>query len=61
MLHQLMLLRRLNRFAMYRNRHGRDVASEMLNDVDSKYLQLQNANNEIEHIRKEIERCYEFK
>ncbi|VDD90117.1 unnamed protein product [Enterobius vermicularis] len=55
-LHQLMLLRRLNRFAMYRNRHGRDVASEMLNDVDSKYLQLQNANNEIEHIRKEIER-----
>uniref|UniRef100_A0A158R473 THO complex subunit 5 n=1 Tax=Syphacia muris TaxID=451379 RepID=A0A158R473_9BILA len=60
-LQQLLMLRRLNRFAMYRNRHERNVASEMLSVVDSKFLQLQNANNEIEHIRKEIERCYEFK
>ncbi|VDN21229.1 unnamed protein product [Gongylonema pulchrum] len=53
-------LRRLNRLAQYRNRKIRDQVNQERAVVEERYLQLQNIKSEIEHLQKEIERCYDF-
>ncbi|VDN21230.1 unnamed protein product [Gongylonema pulchrum] len=54
-------LRRLNRLAQYRNRKIRDQVNQERAVVEERYLQLQNIKSEIEHLQKEIERCYDFR
>lgn len=55
------VLRRLNRFAQYRNRIIRDEVNRERLIVEECFLQLQNINSEIEHLQKEVERCYDFR
>ncbi|CAG9532286.1 unnamed protein product [Cercopithifilaria johnstoni] len=54
-------LRRLNRLAQYRNRQIRDRVNRERAVVEERFLQLQNVRSEIEHLQKEIDRCYDFR
>ncbi|MCP9257625.1 Merlin [Dirofilaria immitis] len=54
-------LRRLNRLAQYRNRQIRDQVNRERTVVEERFLQLQNIRSEIEHLQKEIDRCYDFR
>ncbi|VDK87111.1 unnamed protein product, partial [Onchocerca ochengi] len=54
-------LRRLNRLAQYRNRQIRDRVNRERAVVEERFLQLQNIRSEIEHLQKEIDRCYDFR
>ncbi|VDN86089.1 unnamed protein product [Brugia pahangi] len=54
-------LRRLNRLAQYRNRQIRDRVNQERAVVEERFLQLQNVRSEIEHLQKEINRCYDFR
>ncbi|VDK72376.1 unnamed protein product [Litomosoides sigmodontis] len=54
-------LRRLNRLAQYQNRQIRDRVSRERAVVEERFLQLQNVRSEIEHLQKEIDRCYDFR
>uniref|UniRef100_A0A915PRQ5 THO complex subunit 5 n=1 Tax=Setaria digitata TaxID=48799 RepID=A0A915PRQ5_9BILA len=55
------VLRRLNRLAQYRNRQIRDRVNRERAVVEERFLQLQNVRSEIEHLQKEIDRCYDFR
>ncbi|KAL4003686.1 Fms-interacting family protein [Acanthocheilonema viteae] len=54
-------LRRLNRLAQYRNRQIRDRVNRERAVVEERFLQLQNVRSEVEHLQKEIDRCYDFR
>lgn len=56
-----MLLKKLNRLDKVRIRAGRDELHKEKLTVDSNKLQLQNLLYEADHLRKEVQRCYEFK
>lgn len=57
----IVLLKKLNRLDKVRTRAGRDELHKEKITVDSNKLQLQNLLYEAEHLRKEVQRCYEFK
>lgn len=61
LLSRFISLRRLNRLAQFRNRKIRDRVSRERAIVEERSLQLQNVKSEIEHLQKEIERCYDFR
>ncbi|VDK42401.1 unnamed protein product [Anisakis simplex] len=56
----LLSLRRLNRFAQFNNNKCREKGNTERENVDERFLQLQNVQSEIEHLQKEIARCVEF-
>lgn len=55
------LLKKLNRLDKLRIRSGRDALHVEKQRVDSNKLQLQNLLYEAEHLKKEVQRCYQFK
>lgn len=55
------LLKKLNRLDKIRLRSGRDALHREKLSVDSNRLQLQNLLYEAEHLRKEVQRCFQFK
>lgn len=55
------VLKKLNRLDKIRSRVGRDTLSKEKLQVDSNRLQLQNLIYEAEHLKKEIQKCYQFK
>lgn len=57
----IVLLKKLNRLDKVRIRAGRDELHREKLTVDSNKLQLQNLLYEADHLRKEEQRCYEFK
>lgn len=57
----IVLLKKLNRLDKVRIRAGRDELHKEKLSVDSNKLQLQNLLYEADHLRKEVQRCYEFK
>ena len=57
----IVLLKKLNRLDKVRIRAGRDELHKEKLTVDSNKLQLQNLLYEADHLRKEVQRCYEFK
>ncbi|VDN02034.1 unnamed protein product [Thelazia callipaeda] len=54
-------LRRLNRFAQYHNRQLRESVNRERAIVEGRFLQLQNIRSEIEHLQREISRCFDFR
>lgn len=57
----MIVLKKLNRLDKIRLRNGRDSLQKKKNEVDSNRLQLQNLIYEAEHLKKEIQKCYQFK
>lgn len=57
----MVTLKKLNRLDKIRLRTGRDSLQKEKNVVDSNRLQLQNLIYEAEHLKKEIQKCYQFK
>lgn len=57
----IVLLKKLNRLDKVRIRAGRDELHKEKQAVDTNKLQLQNLLYEADHLRKEVQRCYEFK
>lgn len=55
------LMKKLNRMDKIRLRSGRDALHKEKLAVDSNRLQLQNLLYEAEHLRKEVQRCFQFK
>lgn len=55
------LLKKLNRLDKIRLRAGRDALHKEKLRVDSNRLQLQNLLYELNHLKREVERCYQFK
>lgn len=55
------LMKKLNRMDKIRLRSGRDALHKEKLSVDSNRLQLQNLLYEAEHLRKEVQRCFQFK
>ena len=55
------LLKKLNRLDKVRIRAGRDTLHKEKLRVDSNRLQLQNLLYEADHLKKEVQRCYQFK
>lgn len=55
------LMKKLNRMDKIRLRAGRDALHKEKLAVDSNRLQLQNLLYEAEHLRKEVQRCFQFK
>lgn len=55
------VLKKLNRLDKVRLRSGRDALHKEKLSVDSNRLQLQNLLYEAEHLRKEVQRCFQFK
>lgn len=55
------VLKKLNRLDKIRMRSGRDALHKEKLSVDSNRLQLQNLLYEAEHLRKEVQRCFQFK
>uniref|UniRef100_U5EKA3 Putative fms n=1 Tax=Corethrella appendiculata TaxID=1370023 RepID=U5EKA3_9DIPT len=55
------LLKKLNRLDKVRIRSGRDALHKEKLRVDSNRLQLQNLLYEADHLKKEVQRCYQFK
>jgi len=51
----------LNRLDKVRIRAGRDTLHKEKLRVDSNRLQLQNLLYEADHLKKEVQRCYQFK
>lgn len=58
---QFVVLKKLNRLDKVRLRTGRDTLQKAKLSVDSNRLQLQNLLYEAEHLRKEVQRCFQFK
>lgn len=58
---QLVIMKKLNRMDKIRLRSGRDALHKEKLAVDSNHLQLQNLLYEAEHLRKEVQRCFQFK
>lgn len=54
-------MKKLNRLDKIRLRSGRDALHREKQTVDSNHLQLQNLLYEAEHLRKEVQRCFQFK
>lgn len=59
--HAFVVLKKLNRLDKIRLRSGRDALHREKLSVDSNRLQLQNLLYEAEHLRKEVQRCFQFK
>lgn len=59
--HQLVVMKKLNRMDKIRLRCGRDALHKEKLAVDNNHLQLQNLLYEAEHLRKEVQRCFQFK
>ena len=57
----MVILKKLNRLDKIRSKHDRDTLSKEKLQVDSNRLQLQNLIYEAEHLKKEIQKCYQFK
>ncbi len=57
---RVMGVRRLNRLAQFHNRQQRERVIAERARVEEKHLQLQNLNHEIDHLKKEIDRCLDF-
>ncbi|XP_055384494.1 THO complex subunit 5 homolog [Condylostylus longicornis] len=55
------LLKKLNRLDKIRLRSGRDALHKEKLRVDSNRLQLQNLLYELNHLKREVEHCYQFK
>lgn len=55
------LTKKLNRLDKIRLRSGRDALHKEKLAVDSNRLQLQNLLYEAEHLRKDVQRCFQFK
>lgn len=55
------LMKKLNRMDKIRLRSGRDALHKEKLAVDSNRLQLQNLLYEAEHLRKDVQRCFQFK
>ena len=55
------LMRRLNRYGQIRCKLLREKSSAAKEKVDAKYLQLMNVQYEISHLKKEIQKCLNFK
>lgn len=55
------VLKKCNRAAHLRNRKSKDKTQEAKQEVDSLHLQLQNLLYEIMHLKKEINKCLQFK
>lgn len=54
-------MKKLNRLDKLRVRNGRDALHKEKQRVDSNKLQLQNLLYEAGHLKKEVQRCYQFK
>jgi THO complex subunit 5 len=54
-------LKKLNRLDKIRIRSGRELLQKEKQKVDSNLLQYQNLLYEADHLKKEIQRCYQFK
>ena len=54
-------LKKCNRSAQIRNKHAREKTQEGKQEVDGLHLQLQNLLYEITHLKKEINKCLQFK
>lgn len=54
-------LRQLNRVDKLRLKKARDVTHDVKQRVDSFHLQLENLLYEVFHLRKEVDKCLEFK
>lgn len=57
----LVVMKKLNRMDKIRLRGGRDALHKEKLAVDSNHLQLQNLLYEADHLRKEVQRCFQFK
>uniref|UniRef100_A0A6B2E7U3 Putative fms n=1 Tax=Phlebotomus kandelakii TaxID=1109342 RepID=A0A6B2E7U3_9DIPT len=57
----MVLLKKLNRLDKLRIRSGRDALHREKLNVDSNRLQLQNLLYEADHLKREVQRCYQFK
>ncbi|XP_059608501.1 THO complex subunit 5 homolog A [Phlebotomus argentipes] len=57
----VVLLKKLNRLDKLRIRSGRDALHREKLNVDSNRLQLQNLLYEADHLKREVQRCYQFK
>lgn len=57
----IVVLKKLNRLDKIRLRSGRDSLNKEKNIVDSNRLQLQNLIYEADHLKKEIQKCHQFK
>uniref|UniRef100_A0A1B0GHL3 Cationic amino acid transporter C-terminal domain-containing protein n=2 Tax=Lutzomyia longipalpis TaxID=7200 RepID=A0A1B0GHL3_LUTLO len=57
----VVLLKKLNRLDKLRVRSGRDALHREKLNVDSNRLQLQNLLYEADHLKREVQRCYQFK
>ncbi|GAB0099490.1 THO complex subunit 5 [Sergentomyia squamirostris] len=57
----VVLLKKLNRLDKLRIRTGRDSLHREKLTVDSNRLQLQNLLYEADHLKREVQRCYQFK
>lgn len=55
------ILKKLNRLDKVRLRAGRDALHKEKLMVDSNKLQLQNLLYEVEHLRREVQHCLQFK
>ncbi|KAK6051920.1 hypothetical protein COOONC_10575 [Cooperia oncophora] len=53
-------MRRCSRIAHYATAQLRSETSAQLEQVEAKYLLLQNSSSEIQHLQKEISRCLQF-
>lgn len=56
-----MVLKKLNRLDKVRIRSQRDILHKEKLRVDTNRLQLQNLLYEADHLKKEVQRCYQFK
>lgn len=54
-------LRQLNRLDKLRLKRTRDVTHDVKQKVDSFHLQLENLLYEVFHLRKEVDKCLEFR
>lgn len=61
MLLNAVTMRRLGRLAQYATHQMRDETAERLTAVETRHLQLQNVRSEVQHLKREIDRCLEFK
>lgn len=55
------VLKKINRLEKYQIRTGRDALQKEKQRVDNNRLQLQNLLYEVNHLKREIHRCYQFK
>ncbi|XP_063225197.1 THO complex subunit 5 homolog [Bacillus rossius redtenbacheri] len=58
---QFVVLKKLNRLEKFRMKSARDTLNRVKQQVDSDHLQLQNLLYEIEHLKKEVTKCLQFK